>query len=620
MSFFNELKRRNVFRVGIAYVVASWLLLQVVDFALDVIDAPNWIIQVLVLLAAIGLPAALTFAWVYEMTPEGLKRESQIQRNESVTAHTAKKLDKLTIALLLAVVVIVIADRFIPETGTATVEVVAEKVDEAKQPAVGENPAPAMPSVAVLPFANMSADPDNEYFSDGISEELLNLLVQVDGLRVPSRTSSFAFKGMNMDIKEIAQKLAVEHILEGSVRKAGNQVRITAQLIDVTTDTHLWSSTYDRELKNIFAIQDEISREIIRELKIALDTTGLLSREASQPTSDMEAYQDYLRGRHFFIQRGVPSLKASLSALQSATSRDPGFAVAWAALSQTAATLTGWDQENSDEYNQIALDAGERALELDDQSATALSGLGLLNYNTGELARSLTLLKQAAELSRDSTPIYFYGLVLQTAGYIEEAHQYLLEAERLDPVYPQLQNYLGINAMFRGDVSTARVHIQRAIEGGNANGSVSMFALELWAGNVDRAIDHLERYRVLIESGESLGLSNKEAQAFIGALKTRANLEEVITMATGLGDATILGYFGAYPEIMTYLEDYNEQGQLLPINLDLGNYLWAPEHSELRQMPEFRKLLVDIGLVELWKKRGWPDLCQPLGENEFECE
>lgn len=617
MSLFKELKRRNVIRVGIAYVVAAWLLLQVIDFTLDVINAPNWIIQVLSLLAAVGLPAVLTFAWVFEMTPEGLKRESEIQSSESVTAHTAKKLDKLTIALLLAVVVIVIADRFFPETGTATEPVVIEQIT---QPAEGEESAPTMPSLAVLPFANMSADPDNEYFSDGISEELLNLLVQVDGLRVPSRTSSFAFKGMNMDIKEIAQKLAVEHILEGSVRKAGNQVRITAQLIDVSTDTHLWSNTYDRELENIFAIQDEISREIIRELKIVLDTSGLLSREESRPTSDMEAYEDFLRGRHFFIKRGVRSLKASLSALQSATSRDPGFAEAWAALSQTAATLTGWDRENSDEYNQIALNAGERALEIDNQSATALAGLGLLNYNTGNLARSLTLLNQAANLSRDSTPIYFYGLVLQTAGYIEESLRYMLEAERLDPVYPQLQNYLGINARFRGDVATARIHLQRTIEGGNLNGSFAMYALELRAGNVEEAIEHLKRYRELIESGESRGLSDEEAQIFIAALRNETDPEEAARIATDLGDAIILGHFGAYPEIMTYLGNYYVEGELLPIYLDLGNYLWAPEYSELRQMPEFRQLLSDIGLVELWKKRGWPDLCHPLGENEFECE
>jgi len=620
MSFFSELKRRNVFRVGIAYVIATWLLLQVIDFALDVIGAPNWILQVLVLLGVAGLPAVLIFAWVFEMTPEGLKRESEIQQDASTTAHTAKKLNKLTIALLIAVVAIVIADRFVPRSGQSGEPTDEQLSLQTDQPVTTEKNPVTVPSLAVLPFANMSADPDNEYFSDGISEELLNLLVQVDGLRVPSRTSSFAFKGMNMDIKEIARKLSVEHILEGSVRKAGNQVRITAQLIDVTTDTHLWSNTYDRELENIFAIQDEISREIIRELKIALDTSGLLSREESRPTSDMEAYQDYLRGRHFFIQRGVPSLKASISALQSATSRDPEFAEAWAALSQTAATITGWDQENSEQYNQIALAAGERALELDSESATALAGLGLLNYNTGDLARSLTLLKQAAELSRDSTPIYFYGLVLQTGGYIEEAHQYLLQAERLDPVYPQLQNYLGTSAWYRGDFSMARVHLQRAIEGGNSNGSINMFVLELWAGNIDEAIDHLKQFRVQIESGEAQGLSNEESQAIIAALKNKTKLEEVIVTATDSGDASVLGYFGAFTEIITYLNNYYVDGQVLSIYLDFGNYLWAPEYSKLRQMPEFNQLLRDIGLVELWKKRGWPDLCHQLGENDFECD
>jgi len=618
MSLFNELKRRNVLRVGVAYIVATWLLLQVVDFTLDVIGAPNWILQVLVLLGVIGLPAVLAFAWVFEMTPEGIKRESEIQRDDSVTAHTAKKLDKLTIALLIAVVVIVIADRFVPQASHE--QFVSEPSEQAAQPTDHEQAVATIPSVAVLPFANMSSDPDNEYFSDGISEELLNLLVQVEGLRVPSRTSSFAFKGMNISIKEIARQLAVEHILEGSVRKAGNQVRITAQLIDVATDTHLWSNTYDRELDNIFAIQDEISREIIRELKIALNTSGLVSRDESRPTNDMQAYQDYLRGRHLFIQRGLPGLKASLESLQTAVSRDPEFTDAWAALSQTAATLTGWDQDNSEKYNAIALEAGNRALSLDQNSATALSGLGLLNYNKGNWAQSLELLKRAADLSKDSTPTYFYGLVLLAVGYLTEAHEKLAQAELLDPVYPQLQYYLGVSAMMRDDLAAARLHYQRTIDGSNSNGNWGMYWLELKTGNIDGAISRLEESIIIFESQGIDRISPQASQAIIAAIKNQAYLEDGITAATDAGDALSLSHFGAYAEIMTYLHNYYSEGDLLSIGLDFGNYLWAPEFSTLRQMPEFKKLLIDIGMVELWKTRGWPDLCHPTGDNDFECK
>jgi TolB-like protein len=617
LSFLNELKRRNVFRVGIAYCVAAWLLLQVIDFSLDVMDAPNWIVQVLVLLAAVGLPAALIFAWVFEMTPEGLKRESEIQRDASMTPGTAKKLDKLIIVLLITLIVIVIADRFVPETGTEGEPVTANTSLES---AAVEETAPAMPSVAVLPFANMSSDPDNEYFSEGISEELLNLLVQVDGLRVPSRTSSFAFKGMNMDIKEIARQLAVEHVLEGSVRKSGNQVRITAQLIDVSTDTHLWSNTYDRELENIFKIQDEISREIIRELKIALDTSDLVSRDESRPTNNMQAYQDYLRGRHLFIQRGRPSLKASLEAMQSAVALDPAFTEAWAAMSLTAATLSGWDMANIDTTNQIALNAGNHALQLDENSATAMAGLGLLNYNMGKWARSLELLKLASELSKDSTPTYFYGLVLQSCGYVAEAHQVLLQAEMLDPIYPQLQYALGENAMVRGDLASARFHFQRVIDGGNANGVGGMYRLELDTGNLENAIGYLQDWFALGEAGLTSGFARSSLDAISAAIKDPSLLANGIEAAIEEEDIVTLNHFGAIPVIMDSLNQSLANGDMLKLSIDLGNYLWSPTFSDLRQLPEYKQFMRDVGLVELWKVRGWPEICLALGEDDFECE
>jgi len=620
MSLFNELKRRNVFRVGIAYGVACWLFLQVVDFALDVMDAPNWIIQVLVLLAVVGLPAVLIFAWVFEMTPEGLKRESEIHADESVTSHTASKLNKLTIVLLVAAILIVVVDRFVPKSGINSEPGTDNTSSVIAEPVVIEESVPAMPSVAVLPFANMSSDPDNEFFSDGISEELLNLLVQVDGLRVPSRTSSFAFKGKNMDIKEIARQLAVEHILEGSVRKSGNQVRITAQLIDVKTDTHLWSNTYDRELENIFAIQDEISREIIRELKIALDTTGLISRDESRPTNNMQAYQDYLRGRYLFIQRGVPSLKASLAALQSAVALDPTFTEAWAALSVTAGILSGWDPDNTDTTNQIALDAGNHALQLDENSATAMAGLGLLNYNKGKWQASLELLKRASVLSKDSNPTYFYGLILQTTGYISEANQALLKAEQLDPVYPQLQSYLGLNAITRGDMAAARVHFQRSIDGGNANGVTNMYFLELEMGNLDSAIDYLQESSALAEAGLVTGYNKDSLAAISAAFKDPSQLKNGIDAAIARQDIVTLKHFGAIPEIMLSLNNSLTNGELLNISNNLGHFSWTPGFSGLRQLPEYKQFLTDIGLVELWKERGWPDLCQPTDGDDFECE
>jgi TolB-like protein len=265
MSLFGELKRRNVFRVAIAYSVVAWLVAQVAELAMESFGSPDWVMKTLLLLLAIGLPIAIVFAWAFEMTPEGVKREKDVDRTTSITHQTGRKINTIIISVLvIALGFSVVTHRWAGGDGTES-----PAVDAPTQTTASSDQ-----SIAVLPFVNMSNDADNEYFSDGISEELLNVLVRVEGLRVASRTSSFAFKGKDTSIPNIAESLGVEHVLEGSVRKAGNTVRVTAQLIDARTDTHLWSETYDRKLEDIFAIQDEISGHIVEALKIALGAGG----------------------------------------------------------------------------------------------------------------------------------------------------------------------------------------------------------------------------------------------------------------------------------------------------------------------------------------------------------
>ena len=263
MSLFNELKRRNVFRVGIAYIVMAWLVLQVADVILNNITAPGWVFHVLLLFLAIGFPFAVFFAWAFELTPEGLKKEKDVDRSKSVTRITARKLDYVVIAVLVLALAYFTFDKFVLDPLRDAELVQATTADK---------------SIAVLPFVNMSNDPEQEYFSDGISEELLNVLAQFPGLQVAARTSAFQFKGQNRDIAGIAKQLHVNHVLEGSVRKAGNRLRITAQLIDADSGFQLWSETYDRELDDIFAIQDEISAAIgdalMIELKLGIGESG----------------------------------------------------------------------------------------------------------------------------------------------------------------------------------------------------------------------------------------------------------------------------------------------------------------------------------------------------------
>jgi TolB-like protein len=613
MSLIAELKRRNVFRVGVAYAIVAWLLVEVASVVLPTFEAPGWVMKVLTFLVILGFPLAVILAWAFELTPEGIKLEKTVDRTESITQQTGRRLDFTIIGLLAFAVVFMFVDNYV-------LEAVPESVENATEQAQSVERVQREKSIAVLPFLNMSDDPANEYFSNGISEELLNVLVRVEGLRVPSRTSSFAFKGTNTDIREIARRLEVGHILEGSVRKAGNRVRITAQLIDVTTDTHLWSNTYERELEDIFAIQDEISQEIVREMKIALDTSGLLARDESRPTEDMQAYQEYLRGRHLFIQRGVDSLNASLEALQSAVARDPDFSEAWAALSQTATTLSGWVPKNFDETNQIALEAGNRALQLDENSSAAMAGLGLTYYNMGNWTRALELLEQSASLSRDSTPAYWFGLVLQSAGYFDEANEKFQAAEHLDPVYPQLQYWIGLNSLTRGDIDDARVRFQRTADGRNPNGPAAMLWVELLEGNVKRAAERMRELGVMRDAGIFVWVSPESEQVITAALENPALRDDAIRAAQYEKNARILGWLEAYPQIMDYLGEQLVQARLIDIVLDLGQNLWAPNFKTLRQMPEFKQLLMDIGLVDLWKSRGWPDLCRPLSDDGFECE
>ena len=265
MSFFNELKRRNVFKVAAAYIIVGWLIMQAGEVMRPALHLPGWVNSMLAFFLILGFPLALIFAWAFEMTPEGLKKEKDIDRSQSMVDVTSRKLN-LTITVVLVLALALFAfDKFVLSAGRETTA-----VETALQEATQEASTKTGKSIAVLPFVNMSDDASNEFFADGISEEMLNLLAKIPELRVTSRSSAFSYKGKDFKIADVGRELDVTHVLEGSVRKAGYQVRITAQLIEVDGDTHLWSETYDRSLDDIFAIQDEIAAAVVAQLKIVL--------------------------------------------------------------------------------------------------------------------------------------------------------------------------------------------------------------------------------------------------------------------------------------------------------------------------------------------------------------
>ncbi|HKX56548.1 MAG TPA: hypothetical protein VJN01_10610, partial [Xanthomonadales bacterium] len=401
LGFIAELKRRNVIRVGIAYLVGAWLLAQAADLVLDVMGAPDIILRSLVAILVLGFVPAVIFAWAFELTPEGIKREKEVNRDASITHVTARKLDFVTIGMLVAVLAVVAVDRLLPERDSSTVggSLAADQTDIA-----GMAPAhPCAPpskcipaqksslpqdvggslaadktnakSIAVLPFVNMSSDPEQEYFSDGISEEILNALAKVKDLKVAGRTSSFAFKGENQDLRQVGETLGVEHILEGSVRKSGTKVRITAQLIQVDDGFHLWSESYDRELDDVFVIQDEIAQAILEQLKAHLLTSEQTAIVAAR--TDTEAYDLYLLAKQRMYERSKPTLEAAAEFLDKAIAIDPEYAPAYAQRGITALLLSDEDygdtpRDQAQAQAKLYIDQG---LRLNPQDPEALAAL-----------------------------------------------------------------------------------------------------------------------------------------------------------------------------------------------------------------------------------------------------
>ena len=424
-SFFQELKRRNVFRVGIAYGFVSWIIIQVIETVSDPLGLPDWTEAFFIVLVLAGLPLVLLFSWAFELTPDGLKKTAEVDADASVTATTGKKLNYAIIGILVIALGYSMWDR-------------QGLVEQAEQTATETADAESgTASIAVLPFVNMSADEDQEYFSDGISEELLNLLAKIPDLRVPARTSSFQFKGQSVDIAEVAKQLNVKHVLEGSVRRADVRVRVTAQLIEADTGYHLWSETYDRELTDIFAIQDEISAAIVA----ALSKTLGLNVDVPHVTAaaNPEAYNAYLLGQHQIKKRTKLDIESAIANYQQAIDIDPDYAPAhaglglgWYLLTASGATYGTLTLEES---LAKALPHLERAIELDPDLPEALGAYGLTLDAQLKFEEAVTYYQQALALNPSLTDVRnWYSQALGSLGQTEEALRELEKAYEMDPL------------------------------------------------------------------------------------------------------------------------------------------------------------------------------------------
>src|SRR2546429_926159 len=342
-NFFAELKRRNVYKVAIAYAVVAWLLIQAASIFLPAFNAPQWAMQIVILILVVGFPIALAFSWAFEITPEGIVRESEVQANESITHHTGRKIVALTIVLAVVATGLLIFQFVRPRLTSSSAAMITNK------------------SIAVLPFDNLSGDPQNAYFSEGVQDEILTRLAKIAELKVISRTSTQRFKSAPNDLREIAQQLGVANILEGSVQKAADQVRVNVQLINAQTDSHLWADTYDRKLTDILGVESEIAKGIAESLQAKL-THREEQALAVKPTNNPEAYDAYLRGLSFEARSAPLASWEAIGFYERAVQFDPNLATAWARLARADTLLY---RAHDDTHGTLAdrAEAARRALE-----------------------------------------------------------------------------------------------------------------------------------------------------------------------------------------------------------------------------------------------------------------
>jgi TolB-like protein/Tfp pilus assembly protein PilF len=436
MSFLGELGRRNVIRVGFAYAIVAWLVVQVADIVLETIGAPAWVMQTLMLLLALGFFVTAIFAWAYEVTPEGIKRESEVDRSASITRVTGRKLDRVITGLLVVALAYFIwesrfAERHAETTPTA-VAVDAPVIEEAE---VVVTPASDL-SIAVLPFDNRSALPEDAFFAEGMHDDLLTTLAKIGSMKVISRTSVMEYRETTKKIPEIAKELGVANILEGGVQRSGNQVRINVQLIDAETDEHLWAEIFDRRLtaENLFAIQSEISKAIAEALHATLSPEEL-QRIDTAPTDSLAAFDHYLRGRNLMAARTVDELELATAEFLEAVELDPQFALAWIGVADSHNLLADYGDVTHGTYFEIRDDAINRALAIDPLLGEAYTSLGALQKDIGDTAEAEQSFKQAIRLSPNyATSYHWLSNMLRDNLYrVDEALIYAQRAAELDP-------------------------------------------------------------------------------------------------------------------------------------------------------------------------------------------
>jgi TolB-like protein len=601
-NFFTELKRHHIYRVTAAYAVVAWLLLQLVNNVAPVLDLPAWVARACLLLLVLGFPLAVFFAWT-----------RQVPAADASAPMSTTITDWALIGVLIVVLGLVSYQQFAP-SGMVTKQ---PGVEAAK--AAAATPSAAI-AIAVLPFANMSGDATQEFFSDGMTEEITSALAKVPDLRVVARTSAFEFKGKNVGVDKIGQQLHATHLIEGSVRKAGNRLRITAQLIKSDDGTHIWAEDYDRELTDVFAIQEDIARAITASLRMPL---GLKPGEnlVNNRNVDVEVYQQFLRLRAqartlppFLIVRNV------LPEFEKLVAREPNFAPAWAYLSRvySAFVVPLYNRvmtrppEDTRRLLQPGFDkvqkAAREAIRLDPRQAVAYASLAQVEINEKHWASAEDLLRKAQELDPyNSDVLDAYGTFLLLTGRIKDTLHVLQQAHELEP----LGSVFALSQALMADNQPATaIPMLETVTTGGVGHLMLLSQAYAMAGRFN-------------DAANSIPLT-AQADNFIGDHQALEQAAELIrTAPRKAGDPSTLralpgdlnfvyGYVGAPDRLLDYPERTVKAG-LVGINWFGANY------TPVRKTERFKGLMREVGLVDYWKDRGWPDMCHPTTGDDFEC-
>ena len=459
-GLFEELKRRNVVRVGIAYLVAAWLVLQIIDLVLENLPAPPWVMQVILLLTALGFPFALAFAWAFELTAEGLKRERDVDRSTSITPQTGRRLDRLIIVVLVIAVGFLLTDKFLlRDAGQA--ELTVQVPDESPPPQSSRR------SIAVLPFVNRSNLQDDVFFVDGIHDDILTQLAKISSLKIISRTSVMQYRNTEKPMRVIGKELGVTTVIEGSVQRSGNRVRINVQLIDAETDEHLWAEVYDRELTaaNIFEIQTEMATAVADALRATL-TSDEAQRLALKPTDNLAAYEAYLLGRQRMVARTVKAIAEAKAFFERAINLDPDFALAYVGISDTIQLQVDYSGWSPATVAREAMPYVTRALELDSNSGEAMISLASTYEFAGDFDAAEQAYRRGLELvPNNAQGHHWYGLFLQqTRGLFAEAYEQFRLASIHDPLSAIINNNLMVALTSLGRFEEANALMEKTFE------------------------------------------------------------------------------------------------------------------------------------------------------------